>query len=519
MKEKDTNEVMQGQTTETATKSKKRRAGWKTNRKLRLGTTATVLTAVVVAAAVVFNIIVGILYDRFPLSLDLTPDNTFTLSEESRTVAKNVKKDVEILAFLEESIFSAPATGSDELNTVLRQFHLFTKDYQSLSGGRVTTKYLDMETNPTLSTTYKEYDIQSGDILFRCGKDYRVITLEDLYSEEYDSTTYAAVYSSMVEQKLASTINAICGGKTVNLTFLTGHGENETLISIMQDIYELNGYTTSTLNLASASEISEYTEAMIIAGPLTDFSVDEITRLRSWLRNNDKLNHDLVVLCNYLGECPNLYDFLASDYGITVTDNLVVETNTDNYLMMYSDGAFAPVTTVEDSDVTSEIFDQKIIMPYTLQLLKSFGTDQDKEAVTNHSLITFPESAELIPQESLGENSTSAQIKADDYPINGMVYAKELFGESGETNVIVSGSYQFPGYAQLTQYANEAMVLEPMRAICSLGDTVVISGQSLTAPTLSYSVSEARAIEIIMIVIPVALIAVCLVVFLKRRHL
>ena len=205
--------------------------------------------------------------------------------------------------------------------------------------------------------------------------------------------------------------------------------------------------------------------------------------------------------------------------GLTVTDNLVVETNTDNYLMMYSDGAYAPVTTVDDSEVTKELFDKKIIMPYTLQLLKSFGTDQDEEAVTNHSLVTFPESAELIPQESLGEDNTSAQIKAEKYPIDGIVYAKELFGESGETNVIVSGSYQFPAYAQFTQYANEAMVLEPMRAICSLGDTVVISGQSLTTPTLSYSVSEARAIEIIMIVIPVALIAVCLVVFLKRRHL
>lgn len=499
-----------------------RRLRWRTNRKFRLGATATAFTVIVVAAVMVLNVIVSILHDRFPLIWDLTADNTYTLSDESREVAGNVKQDVEILVFSEESYFSAPSTGSEEANTILHQWYLFTKEYNSLSGGKVTTRYLDMEADPTLATTYKDYNVSSGSILFRSGDQYRVISLDDLYSEEYDSSSYTTTYSSLVEQKLASVVNALCGGKTVTLTFLTGHGENESLISIMQDLYEQNGYMTDTLNLATASEVDETTGAMVIAGPTTDFSLEEITRLRTWLNNGNQLDRDLFVLCNYLGDCPNLYDFLESDYGITVTDNMLVETDTDNYLMMYSDGIYAPITSVSDTDLTGEIADKSIIMPYTLQLLTSHGTDASAEYVTNYSLVTFGESTELIPQESLAEGKETEQNKADSYPIIGMAYAKEARQEgdhAGETNVIVSGSYLFPGYASLTQYANEKMMLEPIRTLCSLGDTVVISSSSLSTVTLSYSASEAQGIEVVMILVPAALIIVCLVVFLRRRHL
>ena len=73
---------------------KKLNLNLKTNRKLRLGTTATLMTVVVIAAVMILNVIVGILFDAFPLSLDLTKDNTYTLSETSHKVAKNSKKAV-----------------------------------------------------------------------------------------------------------------------------------------------------------------------------------------------------------------------------------------------------------------------------------------------------------------------------------------------------------------------------------------------------------------------------------------
>ena len=501
-------------------KQKKRsKFNWKTNRKLRLGTSATVFTVFVVAAVLVLNLIVGIIYDRFPLTLDLTTDKTFTMSDESREVAQNVTQDLEILVFLEENTFAAPSTGNDVFDTILRQFYLFTKDYNTLSGGHVTTKYLDAEADPTLVNTYKQYEVTTGSILFRTKEHFRVISVDDLYTEELDSS-YQTVYSSVVEQKLASTINTVCVGKEVTLTFLTGHGEDQTAISTIQKLYSLNGYNVDTLDLSTATEVNETTEAMIIVGPTKDFTLDEISRLRAWLSNDGKLNRDLYVMCNYSGDCPNLYTFLKDDYGITVTDRLIVETDTNNYLQLMGD--MMPLTTVEDSDLTAEIAGQTVLMPFTLQLETSFGTATDEEPVTNYPLITFPESAKLLPQSALNEETETEAESAKEYPVIGMAYAKELRQTSdhaGETNVIVSGSYLFPSMTTLSQYKNEALTLEPIRSVCSLGESVYISSTDLNEIVIDFSAAEAQSIRIFMTAIPVLLVAASLVVFLKRRHL
>ncbi len=525
MSEFEKNEVLEEiveETVETKVPAKKPRINWKNNRKLRFGTTATVLTVVVVAAVLVFNVIVSVLYDRFPLTWDLTADNAFTLSEESREVASKINTDVEILVFFDENTFSAPNTSSEELNTVLRQFYIFTKDYATLSGGKVKIKYLDPEANPTILSTYKQYEVSSGDILVRSDNQYRVFAATDLYAEEMDAN-YATTYSSLVEQKLATTLNTVCGGKSITLTFLTGHGESNDLITMMQETYERNGYLTDTLNLATAKDVDETTGAMIIAGPTTDFSVDEITRLREWLYNDGVRGRNLYVLCNFDGECPNLYDFLSSDYGITVTDNLLVETNEENYLMMMGDGMYAPITTVEGTDLTTDSEDKEVMMPYTLQLETTFGTDSEKESVVNFPLITFPESTKLIKYSELTEeNQDIQQTDAAEYPVIGMAYATEQSTKDNlprETTVVVSGSYLFPAYSSLSQYANEMLYFEPIRTLNSLGDTTVLSSMDLTVPTLSYSVAEARAIELCLLALPVILIVICLVVFLRRRHL
>ena len=390
-----------------------------------------------------------------------------------------------------------------------------------MSGGKVKVKYLDPEANPTIISTYKEYEVASGDILVRSGNQHRVFSVTDLYSEEYDSS-YSATYSSLVEQKLAATLNMVCGGKTVTLTFLTGHGESENLISVMQETYELNGYTTDTLNLSTAKDVDATTGAMVIAGPTTDFSLDEIKRLREWLYNDGERGRNLVVLCNLDGVCPNLYDFLSSDYGITVTDNLLVETDENNYLAVMGDGMYAPITEAESTDLTTEAGGKEVIMPYTLQLLTKYGTDSDAESVVNFPLVTFPESTKLIPYETLEEGSEIAKNDAEEYPIIGMAYAKESSTKNNQmksTTVIVSGCYLFPAYASLPQYGNEMLMLEPVRTINSLGDTVVLSGVDLTVPTLSYSVAQARVIELCLLSLPIILVVVCLIVFLRRRHL
>ncbi len=504
-----------------APKKKRFRLNWKNNRKLRLGTTATIFSIVVVAAILVFNVIVSVLYNRFPLSFDLTTDNTYTLSDQARAVAKNVKEDITIDIFLSESYFQSPSFSQDEYNIIMRQFYQFTKEYGSLSNGRIQVTYYDLESNPTLATKFSDYDVEYGSILFRCGTQSRMFGVDSLYSYDYDST-YGYVYTSKVEEVLSSTVNSLCGGKTVTITFLTGHDENSELISTMKSLYELNGYATQELNFksASASTIDETTEMLIIAAPTTDYTIDEINRLREWLNNDGELGRNLFVLCNYEFTTENadgrgnLYDFLADDYGITVTDQLIAEANTNNY-MPGPNGEFMPFAQMYSSDITDS--SGTVFMPYTLQLKLSNEEDPSETGVGNVSLITFSSGAELVDVDTISSGSKNS-TKADAAPI-GMAYAVEASGMV-ENHVIVSGGYLYPLYsATYVEYKNEELTLEPVRNTCQLGNTIAISSKNLTTPTLSFTEKDALVIRIIFIALPIALVSVSLFVFFRRRHL
>ncbi len=494
---------------------KRPKLNWRSNRKLRLGATATAITVVVVAVVVVINVICGILADRFPWTLDLTADQTYSLSEESRSLAETAPSNIKIIVLSGEELFSQPNTGVEEYNTIFRQFYMFTEEYKTLSNGKVSTTYVDLEKNPTQSASFKEkYDATSDDILFCCGEQYRKISLTDLFTVDY--TTYTV--TSLVEQKLATCISSITGGKTVTITFLTGHGENQKSIAALKRLYELNGYFTQTLDFTTAGTISDTTGAIAIVGPTEDYTVDEIKRLREWLDNDGKLGRNLFVFANYAGTCPNLYDFLSVDYGITVTSNIIMETDANNYPVNYYGGYF-PLSTIPSTELTGTIAGKKVLMPFTLQLLTS-KSDDDKELLTNHTLISFPESSRLKP---LASTQTSDPIDADTYPIIGMAYAHDynvVNNESVQNYIVVSGSYEFADYTTDETYENGEMALEPLRTICGLGNPVSILGKDLSLKTISFSTLTATILDrSFTIVIPLVLIVICLVVFFKRRHL
>lgn len=504
--------------TQKETKPRKK-LSLKNNRKLRIGATATAVTAVVTAAVILLNVVVGLLNDRYPISWDLTADKSFTLSDESRAVAEKVTKDVEIIMFAQEKLFS------NSTDTIYRQFYEFTNSYASLTDGKVKTTYVDLDANPELKADYSDYNVEGeGNILFRSGEQWRTITWEDMYEENYDNyyTTGAVQTTSLVEQKLAANINAVSGERTVYLTFLTGHGESTSHIDYMKEMYELNGYMTETIDFSTTAAINKNAGALFIIAPTNDYSEAEITRLREWLRNGGKRERDLFVFCDPAasGKCKNLYEFLSTDFGITVTDNLIKETDSANLLSGESYGDAYILSKVEATDITKDIAaDKKLVMPETVQLLTNGKTDKDEYALTNHPLVTFPKTARLQSLSTMGEAK-----EADEYPVIGAAYAHEYSYEGTdryENYVFVSGNYLSINFSMYSQFQNKDLLITPVRTVCSLGDTVVISGKQITTESVFFSALTTAVVGrgIFSYGLPLLLLIVAVVVFIKRRHL
>ena len=533
------------------------------NRRLRYGGMAVAVTALVAVGVVLLNVLVGALYDRFPLSLDLTSDDRFSLSQETEDVIAAVNRPVEIVAFFSEETARNPNTGVTEIDTIIRQLYETWNQYELRSDGLVTVEYIDLISQRGALTEYTKYgDVQEWSVLFRSGEGdeerYRLKNINEFYTYEQDYYGNVTSITSLAEVTTASGVNAVSNEEDLQVMLLTGHNEDENVISRLTDLYELNGYTVNQINLASSQEIGEAVTTAIVAAPASDFSDAEITRLRDWLTNDGKLGRNLMVVVNSLAtskDCPNLYEFLDDGYQIEVTDNLVVEIDDNRNLMGYNGQLI--YGDLPESPVSSAAAEGGVLSGNPRQILLKAGTDTE-QTLYNIPLVTFPESSLIVPlggttddpeqaddptqadDPEQADDPTQEGIQADEYPIVGMGMAVNwTYDNSGEesvlvqTNVVVCNqgmvvdtfATTIAGNQTLSlidaNSGNETVMMDIMNYINGNEDSVTISGKSLAADTsLDLSESAANVLGVILaIVLPVGLLIICLVVFLRRRHL
>lgn len=508
-------------------KGKKPKKSKMDSRRFRYGSMATAITAVVAVLVVVLNVVVSLLADRFPINIDLTQNKLFSLSDNSVEIAKSINKDVQVIVFGSEDLYKNPNMGSDyyQVEALYKEIYKALQQYTSYSGGKVTVKYEDLNLNPQLATQYNKYEVTSGDILLLCGDRYQKASFNDMYEISGDGYTQAQTVSSKVEVTLASRIKNVMRDTVQVVTAFVGHEEDEDTVSALKSIYEANGYEFKELNLASSEEIDANTVAGLIVGPTKDFTAEEIERLQKWLDNDGKLDRNLMVFADFQAECKNLYEFLNVEYGLEVTDNLVMETSLTR---TYRYSGFYPYADTADTDFTKDLSGSaNVLTPLTRQIV-THKENNSENSLYNVPIITFPESAKLMKiKDATDENASSEDDKsfaADAYPINGMAAAVKwtyVDNEQVKTNVILSGSTQMILAASQANVKNENVLMSALGAMTGVVDDINVSTKSLERDTITFSDSTTLIVGlgVFTVGIPVIILIICLVVFLKRRHL
>lgn len=508
-------------------KGKKPKKSKMDSRRFRYGSMATAITAVVAVLVVVLNVVVSLLADRFPINIDLTQNKLFSLSDNSVAIAKSIDKDVQVIVFGSEDLYKNPNLDAQyyQLEALYKEIYKALQQYTSYSGGKVTVKYEDLNLNPQLATQYNKYEVTSGDILLLCGDRYQKVSFNDMFEISGDGYTQAQTVSSKVELTLASRIKNVMKDKVQVITAFVGHEEDENTVSALKSIYEANGYDFKELNLASSEEIDAGTVAGLIVGPTKDFTAEEIERLQKWLDNDGKLDRNLMVFADFQADCKNLYEFLNVEYGLEVTDNLVMETSLTR-TFRYS--GYYPYADTADTDFTKDLSGSaNVLTPLTRQIV-THKENNSENSLYNVPIITFPESAKLMKiKDATDENASSEDDKsfaADAYPINGMAASVKwtyVDNEQVKTNVILSGSTQMILAASQANVKNENVLMSALGAMTGVVDDINVSTKSLERDTITFSDSTTLIVGlgVFTVGIPVIILIICLVVFLKRRHL
>lgn len=502
----------------------KEKAPRRINRKWRYGTAATLLSLGVIAAVILLNVATGMLEKRFPLNLDLTADDTFTLSDATREVAAGVAEPVEVVVFQDESYYASPGLANEGLNTVARQFYEGMKQLGTASGGKITARYFDYADNPTLAARYADYDVDENSILFlgESGR-HSVTSLVEMFS--YDDTYYmyygqVVVTESLVEQTLATQLRRVTG-ELAPVVMMTGHGEDNYTLQNVKAVLTQNAYNVVECDLTKNDTIEEEAITMVIPAPSVDYSDAEIVLIRDWLQQNGEYSRNLVLLTNYTADCPHLYELVNEEYGIRVVREVIGETK--NYMQ----NVFAAYGDIPDGEFTSELTGKRVLSQYTQRLVLDRANDPDL-SLYNTPLVTFGSTAQLVDLNAASPEEVTP-YNAETYPVIGAAYAhKQVPSPTAkmtvDSYVFVWGSMYFldPGVLNyVTAAENEELFVSTFNAVSGATGAATISSRSMNSATLSYDASTAKwvGIGVFTVLLPLITLTAGAVIFFRRRHL
>jgi hypothetical protein len=182
----------------------------------------------------------------------------------------------------------------------------------------------------------------------------------------------------------------------------------------------------------------------------------------------------------------------------------------------------------QTSDFTADLADKLIFMPITRQILTNKENNTDN-SLYNVDLVTLPESAKLVKMaDALNQDSKDElkQTAAKEYPVIGMAYAAKWGYDSNNekytTNVLVSGSMQafLTDTMSLTSVENEKLLLSMFNGFTGNESPVMISSKSLEKEQLEFTTGQQNVFFLIFVLaVPIALLVICIVIFVRRRRL
>lgn len=505
-------------------------------RRRRFKTISTALTVAVIAGIILLNAVVSLVADRFPISFDMSSDKVFTLSEESKNVAKSIQNDVEVVIFADvQDYFVSMAQDlysvylyyygqevdlSNQFERLSREVETALAQLKSNSGDKVTYTFINPDQEPEKYAEYTKYNMGDNNVLFISGERSRKTSLQNMY-EVTDTNSV----TSNVEKVLVSNIYALQGEHDRIVQVLTGHEENSTTISYLKNLYELNGYMFEELMITGSAEFNAEAETLLIAAPATDYTEAEIQRIRTWLTNDNKRNRHMMVYINPTADCPNLYEMLKTDYHIEVTNQLIHESDANRYIsngIQYDDTlVYADVATTDYTGNSAGEY--AIIMPQARRLLCDLPTSSEGTEKLGIPLTTHPSTAWVT---TVGKDSGKVTLDDTDYPLHStIVYVDETFDyntqQSATTTVTVCGSATMPAYAQSNGINNEDFLLDVIHSVTGYKTDIAISNKIIAKDVTEFKTGTQMVLGIWVFTVglPAVVLLICLVVFLRRRSL
>lgn len=499
--------------------SKAKKGGFKSffkQRGTRRGAVSILLTALFVAAIVLFNILMSAITDKYPLYVDVTENASYQLQQTTKDYLAEVSQPVSIYVLQKETDFESGDSNNYKYRVQANKLIHAIKN----SCDSIELHYVDITAEPTFTSAYPQIDwTQSHALLVVCGELYRAVDMTDLFSFDQEQYSYygsVVINGQKVEQALTTAIMNVTTTDKTKVTVLKGQGEQE--MTAFKTLLENNAYEIEEVSLLNGS-ISEDSEFVIIYDPDVDIDDTIYTTLSKWLENDGKYGHHLFYFPNdqhELSEFPNLNALLA-DYGMEMQYGYIFE-NSDSYLIPGANHYLSVFDYGDDTTYTAGLRNSSI--PVVMMLTMPVTVTDTTMA---KPLLQSSEESFLFPMD-LQEDEVE-DFKPDYQALNGAAIGIHNDGtEDGKSSsVVVIGSYDAltSNYLSISSYNNASYFVNLFNTLSDRDDvSIVIEGKDPSANELGVTSMDAIVFPSILVrfVIPIAVLIVGLIIWIRRRH-
>lgn len=506
------------------------------SQRFKHGSLATIITVVVIVLILLLNTVVTLLEKRVNLRFDLTPNHLFTLTDEAKEYFDKLDEDVTITMlctreYMENfSVFSDAGYDGGIYEQPIRRLPEILDD---LSGNdHITVNYVDTDANPTFLNRYDDINITSYPQMYfivESARRHKLVDLISLINTDYNETDdYApneeVTYYYFTEQPIINAVGYVTDEEVVAATILTGHGEypenDASFLQMATTVFQNNGLEVTGIDFTT-DKIPENTKFLVLVSPERDFTQDEIVKLDDFLQNNKNYGKNLLYFDGGSGDLPNLYAYLADNWGIRVDPNSRVF-DADNCIT-YSSILISEYNS--DSDICKELSSNNVktvvVTPEPIEIL---WTERDIRTVT--PLLKTHDTSFMRSLSDVSQDGTTAAITKKDTDITGTFDIMTLSQKRNQnqpveesSNVLVS-SFGFWTTVNQSTYGNSDLIKKILESMQKKSDPVTIVQKDLMTEAINLSSNQVKGYAFIFSLgFPVVIVIICIIVFVRRKNL
>lgn len=511
-------------------------------RNFKHGTLAVVFTVIFIAAVVVLNVIVSMISERIDTTADLSDTGIYTLDDETIAYLDDLTMDVTVSVMNSETDFEGGGTYYKSVNELLKKMEMHN--------GHFKVQYLKIDQNPDFTSRFNGETLNTNYIVVEAEETgrHRIITpgsyftcnalrnqfsqygypeaYIDQYVEQYVNSSYASqvIDGSNVEQAAISAMLYVTNTDPVRVAFTEGFGESDS--SSLSNLLSKNGYDVETINLQSVAEIDSGIDYIVMFAPSMDYDNENLDKLAKFLDNDGAFGKNLIYFSNgqaYYNKTSedsaalvNLSAFLA-EWGIQIGDSYIMQTNPE---YTYGNMAIAQVLDIQDTDYAGDVYGNSLFTydGYVRPVIRIWGEDKSKSGIEQKVLIKTYDGAYLRPMSTLSDSEFDIS-SAESGVFNDAVCAYKIHSTSQEVSRVVAfGSELFPDVSY-SNSNNQDFLVNMFNYISGKTEGVTITSKAFSMVGFDMNQGSANVLAVILcVVVPVVVIVLGIVIWVRRRH-